>query len=430
MSLDCHASDIGAFWLGPDPHGVLARFPPAPMVTLDKMRLISDDVVDAYIAASGITIRDDAVERLKSDAKSGMPEAVALWEHLTTVPEWVDQDTIKRAQAFYWRNSDLLGILQLTTLVLGTSFAKIQKVLFSTGYLTAERSVFRRLIETSAWVNSMMFEDALLPEHQGWATTVKVRFLHGHVRTRIRKMAVKNPQVYDEKEYGVPINQEDMIHTILDFCSGPLMKMRAMGQLVTAQNTDDYLHMWRYVSYLSGVRDEFTPLTRGIDCCASFGYSFCLHNCVMTTTDETPRKLAQVLLRGMARGVAELRALEHTQAAKEPTSEAAKSRLLEDPKTQASVQRVQTFAHGVLTDIAIRLIGPQCTAYLALRRPTFGQRVAASLLIGWWWVASRISYYAPWLGSLIASVNRSRMARIESMTGVRMHKFDMKYEPK
>lgn len=52
---------------------------------------------------------------------------------------------------------------------------------------------------------------------------------------------------YDEKEYGIPINQEDMCVTLLAFQFNVLSTIEQFGVHLTQQEKEDFTHLWRYI---------------------------------------------------------------------------------------------------------------------------------------------------------------------------------------
>jgi ER-bound oxygenase mpaB/B'/Rubber oxygenase, catalytic domain len=69
--------------------------------------------------------------------------------------------------------------------------------------------------------------------------------------------------VWDSQYYGMPINQEDMMVTLLTFSVEVLRTVERLtfkGTL-TRLETDSYLHMWRYIGYLIGMHEDINPCT-------------------------------------------------------------------------------------------------------------------------------------------------------------------------
>lgn len=69
--------------------------------------------------------------------------------------------------------------------------------------------------------------------------------------------------VWDSTQYGLPINQEDMMATLLSFSVNVLdtiEKTTVIGTLTRADE-DAYIHLWRYIGYLIGLQEKFNPCT-------------------------------------------------------------------------------------------------------------------------------------------------------------------------
>lgn len=70
-------------------------------------------------------------------------------------------------------------------------------------------------------------------------------------------------QEWDSKYYGMPINQEDMMVTLLTFSVEVLRTVERLtfkGTLTTLE-VDSYLHLWRYIGYLIGMHEDINPCT-------------------------------------------------------------------------------------------------------------------------------------------------------------------------
>jgi hypothetical protein len=101
-------------------------------------------------------------------------------------------------------------------------------------------------------------DDAMDVDHVGWHSVVKVRLLHSRVRRQIRR---RNKD-WDTTHYGIPINQEDMMATLLSFSISVLKSVRKIGApWLTEHEEHAYLHLWRYIGFVIGVREECNPLS-------------------------------------------------------------------------------------------------------------------------------------------------------------------------
>lgn len=174
----------------------------------------------------------------------------------TTVPSWLDMASLRRGQRVFlmYSVSANLGLLYFSLLG-GFSAPKITQVLDATGYLTSTNSdsVWRRLLETFDMVLAAVeSDDALAVDGPGFAAVLNVRLLHSRVRLRI--MARRQ---WDSSSYGLPINQEDMLATLLSFSINVLDTIEKIGApFLTLQDQKDYLHLWKYIGYLIGVNPD------------------------------------------------------------------------------------------------------------------------------------------------------------------------------
>src|SRR5690606_8144109 len=56
-----------------------------------------------------------------------------------------------------------------------------------------------------------------------------------------------------------PINQHDMVAATLLFSSAFVEGLRILGFVVTAEEAEAYLQLWRYNGYVMGVESELLP---------------------------------------------------------------------------------------------------------------------------------------------------------------------------
>ena len=123
-----------------------------------------------------------------------------------------------------YSTSAALGLLYFS-LIGGFSAPKIVKVLDSTSYLTQDIArTWQRLNETFEMViDCLESEDSLKVGEKGWKAVIKVRLLHSKVRLKILSGN------WSASEYGLPINQEDMMATLLAFSINVLDSIKKIG---------------------------------------------------------------------------------------------------------------------------------------------------------------------------------------------------------
>jgi hypothetical protein len=64
---------------------------------------------------------------------------------------------------------------------------------------------------------------------------------------------------YDYKNLGKPVNQEDLAYTLLTFGYAIPVGLRAWGCRLSDDDCDAFLHSWRLVGHIMGVREELIP---------------------------------------------------------------------------------------------------------------------------------------------------------------------------
>jgi hypothetical protein len=111
-------------------------------------------------------------------------------------------------------------------------------------------------------VMDVMVPGGLEPGGRGVRATMKVRVMHAIVRHMITNdpRAVANPTDPELRaKFGQPINQEDMVYTLLTFSYVVIEGFRTMGYDMTEAQRDGYVHCWNVVGHLMGIRDELLP---------------------------------------------------------------------------------------------------------------------------------------------------------------------------
>ncbi|MGR9045165.1 MAG: oxygenase MpaB family protein [Gammaproteobacteria bacterium] len=109
---------------------------------------------------------------------------------------------------------------------------------------------------------------------KGYLTAKKVRFLHASMRFMLTQPArcppcgnKDHPQSlaevmsrretpWDAQKFGVPVNQEDLAYTLLTFGLVIPEALSKWGLPVAREQKEAFLHLWRLVGHIMGVRPE------------------------------------------------------------------------------------------------------------------------------------------------------------------------------
>jgi hypothetical protein len=87
-----------------------------------------------------------------------------------------------------------------------------------------------------------------------------MRLLHAGVRANVAPAVMGEAGLAAFRtQYGEPINQEDMIGTILGFSMLVVDGLKLLGLGWTDEQAEDYYHLWSVFAHLMGVRTSATP---------------------------------------------------------------------------------------------------------------------------------------------------------------------------
>ena len=238
---------------------------------LDAMRQEVDPPADAVAAAlSGGGAHRLVAELIKNrqmwdpDGKPSrlLPEQIrAYMTAASALPQWCDEALVREAEGFFLQyglaSSTLLACASLPQCYImkyGT------EVLAYTKFLQVNPA--RRVRETAQMVMDVMCPGGLRPMGRGVRATMKVRVMHAIVRHMIQHdpRARANPSDPEmRRTFGRPINQEDLVYTLLTFSYVVVQGFQTMGYGMSERQRNAYVHCWNVVGYLMGIREELLP---------------------------------------------------------------------------------------------------------------------------------------------------------------------------
>lgn len=231
--------------------------------SLDRLApflMASDPLADAAVAviseagAEGKAWLDAlAAARLPASA----PEPLrALRDQLEHVPLWVDWAREEAGARVLLASGPLTGLtLAAKSIVLGYASPGGNKPLVLSGALTQRAP--RRLNETSRYVRAILLPRGLAPGGEGYGLTVRVRLMHA----RVRQLALRDVR-WNTAAYGLPINQHDMVATVLLFSEMLLQGLESLGVPLREGDGDAVIQLWRHAGRLMGVAEELLPTSR------------------------------------------------------------------------------------------------------------------------------------------------------------------------
>ena len=231
---------------------------------LDEMREIADPLADEVVASivdtGGLQAFDEMMKLLVNNrdvVPDSLPKLVHdYFEQTATLPAWTDQEKITRGEnVFDLHGPEMIMSLFFVALPYAYATRKGSNVLAISAELT--RHVHRRIFRTAQFIMDVMQPGGLGPNGRGIRSAQKVRLLHASIRYYIANKTKWKSEW--EPAWGLPINQEDLAGTLMDFSAGVIQGLKRMGIRLSPEEAEDYLHCWKVVGHIMGIRPELLP---------------------------------------------------------------------------------------------------------------------------------------------------------------------------
>jgi hypothetical protein len=172
-------------------------------------------------------------------------------------PDWVEPELVSAGQECFARwGSHVFTALYAAALPSAYACRRGVQVLGLTARL--ETDAKRRLNETAQFHLDVMEPGGLDPGAHGFSDVRHVRLMHAAVRWLIGN----DPRVTWDPSWGTPINQEDLLETLLTFTEIVFEVFDRTGVAYTDDDANAYLHTWSLIGFYLGVRPDLLPLTR------------------------------------------------------------------------------------------------------------------------------------------------------------------------
>ncbi|MGH2758966.1 MAG: oxygenase MpaB family protein [Actinomycetota bacterium] len=243
---------------------------------LDTLRTQSDPEVDGMVGTFLQERRMPAAQLLAPlirydglPPEDRSPEITEWIANKPSWPEWADPVKVQRGADFFEENGpQIMTCLLMASLPECYAARKGVQVLYLTSQLLSHTR--RRLVETAQMVVNAMTPGELDPGGIGYETARRVRLMHAGIRWHIvsdpcilRSGDPFEPRPHYDPAWGVPINQEDLVGTMLTFSIVILDALEKTGERFQREEAEAYHHTWNVVGHLVGVRPDLLPI--GLD---------------------------------------------------------------------------------------------------------------------------------------------------------------------
>ncbi len=246
-----------------------ARFTPA---FLESLRSVGDPPADEAVATFFHAADEGSAPyaRLASSHEQDMdddafPGVGAFVRERPPWPAWADEARVREGQEVFGRWGLQLSVgLFLSSLPATYLCAKGTVPLVRTARLVSHPR--RRILETGQMVIEAMAPGALVPGERGERAVRHVRLMHAAVRYGLTHpgalgdLGAADTEAWDDA-LGVPLNQEDLLGTLLAFSALGLDALERLGVSLGEREAGAYVHAWNVVGAQIGVRADLLPLS-------------------------------------------------------------------------------------------------------------------------------------------------------------------------
>ncbi|MDN4163953.1 oxygenase MpaB family protein [Cytophagales bacterium LB-30] len=215
---------------------------------------------------------DDLVARLFSAGKSAELYAALGWSPAQLLQEeahpvaqfvrkaraqadWLEPKRLMRSRAFFVKYGlEIMFLLGIVSLPFCYAATPGNKALYLSDKMRKQAA--KRLMDTASFVMAVLSPGSW---ENGSALLAinKVRLIHAIARYYLSKQSAW------DKQWGAPINQEDMAGTNLAFSYIILLGLERSGFTLSKTEKEDFLHTWRYIGYLLHIPEELLPGSLG-----------------------------------------------------------------------------------------------------------------------------------------------------------------------
>lgn len=229
---------------------------------LDRLRHEGDPEADAVITQIFERGELREVQRLirgLQDNDDPVPEALpdeveAYFEDMGSITDAERREAAVGEKFFAVHGPEIMMVLCCASLPFDYANYRGVDVLYRTGFLKDRPA--RRVAQTAQMILDVMRPGGLTDDGYGIRSAQKVRLMHAAIRYMILH---SDAHPWDVERVGVPINQADLLYTLMSFTQVVLDGMDKLRLGVTPREAEAYLGTWCTVGRLMGIDPEMLP---------------------------------------------------------------------------------------------------------------------------------------------------------------------------
>jgi hypothetical protein len=225
---------------------------------LDGYRHRADDALDGLVSSHGPRVVGEMLSALfRSKDVPDDDRFRALTDRLPPIAVADAASIAAGQQLFHTFGPEALVVLGCYALPAAYAASDGVQVVYRARRLKDDAQ--RRLSETAQMVLNVMVPGGLEPGGIGARSARKVRLMHALVRQHVRTLA----EPAWSPALGEPINQEDLVGTLLTFSLVVIDGLRKMGAQLSQASERGYFAVWCHIGAILGIEAPLLP--RDID---------------------------------------------------------------------------------------------------------------------------------------------------------------------
>ncbi len=219
------------------------------------------DIIEEHGHDKAREVFNDLIRDIDLPISLRTPSLEAYLQESQSIGNLITQNELNNSyMLFIDHGPKMLLALFYKSLPLLYTNEKGAKVLINTGRLAHNEEnmeIFsRRIAETGQFLMDVLDNFGLRMGGEGIKSIQKIRLIHASVRHFVQQSNWKN------EINGVPINQEDLVLTLLTFSNSILSSLDQLKLRYPQEQAEAYLKRWQAIGILMGIRKELIPVNR------------------------------------------------------------------------------------------------------------------------------------------------------------------------
>ncbi|ERM83002.1 hypothetical protein P872_05145 [Rhodonellum psychrophilum GCM71 = DSM 17998] len=217
---------------------------------------LADRVIADLIENPGLTTQINSWSEIPLELPESFPDSlVQFFSFFHQRPSFINNKRVKISQDYFEKEGNLyMAMLGFYSLPYSYAFADGAQVLVRSKRITEEAG--KRLSETALFLLDTYRPGTFLTDDRALLSIAKVRLIHAFSRFFVRKYA----KDWND-DWGIPVNQEDLIGTNLAFSLMVMRGMEKMNQFPGKEIHESVLHYWKIVGHYLGIEADVLPDT-------------------------------------------------------------------------------------------------------------------------------------------------------------------------